>query len=306
MKDITIGADPEFCILQSNPIRSDAFIARHNSLIDALMSDGTNGNPLCNNLMGADGSGKPFEIRPNPSLDPLEVVENIGTILRESAASDHMFFTHKWEAGCWVKGWPIGGHIHFGTLDGVNGTCAVDASIATLTLDDYLGLILAIIEGEEGWKRRSEGHYGVPGSYRVNNHGFEYRTPGSWLVSPYVASACLCLGKTVVCELINNSKFKFNRHSMYESGYRSLISNNQRSIMIDTFPSVWEDITRMKLYEKYKPYIDVLHFLVSNNLTWKPKCGMKAAWGITKTTIPAPKSPSMDNIWEQYNKKVNT
>ena len=34
----------------------------------------------------------------------------------------------------------------------------------------------------------------------------------------------------------------------------------------------------MKLYQKYKLYIDLIYFLVKNELTWFPKTTMKEAW----------------------------
>ncbi|MEK6882062.1 MAG: hypothetical protein AABY22_20770, partial [Nanoarchaeota archaeon] len=102
-----------------------------------------------------------------------------------------------------------------------------------------------------------------------------YRTPGSWITSPYIAAAILCLGKTVMFESLNNTKFK----------WQSFVKPTDFTLMnTETvkkkFPEIWKDITKMQLYQKYKPYIDLLYFLVNSNLTWFPSVTMKNAWGI--------------------------
>ncbi len=63
--DFTLGADPEFCCLNSR---------------DEIVHGYDYGIPNCNDF-GTDGNESTFELRPDPSKDPIEVVNNIHDIL---------------------------------------------------------------------------------------------------------------------------------------------------------------------------------------------------------------------------------
>jgi hypothetical protein len=252
-----------------------------------------------------DGSGRPFEVRPDPSNDPMEVVENIANIFREAVSDEPRLASYNWIAGADPRGWPTGGHIHFGIMQ-PNGRFMVEPPKACARLDNHLGAILALIEGPEGSLRRSH-NYGLPGDYRIQQWGFEYRTPASWLTSPYVAAACLCLAKAIVWESVNNDKFAWRDHLLkpsetydpYTPGgpTSNAIRTSNLAPIRDHFPSIWEDITKLTLYQDLKIQIDMLHFLVANKLQWHPRKGMQQAWGINNALLPMPFSLDMDSIW---------
>ena len=289
--EFTIGADPEFtCRSHGRAVHAENFFVALDRQRDN--ADGGNDNVICNERFGMDGSGRPFEIRPPPSNDPLEVVENIAAIFRGAVAADRRLLEYQWKAGSCDLEEPLGGHIHFGT-----GKQIGDESICGW-MDTYLGAILTLVEGTEGARRRSHG-YGEAGDFRHQDYGVEYRTPGSWLVSPYVAAACLCLGKAVASEALNH-----NHDQLIHEDYSDWISCSDLTDLRAAFPKIWDSITRLALYQEYKPYIDVLYFLVHNRLTWQPRVGMKAAWGIEDIRLPMPRSMRMDTIWSRYRQEV--
>lgn len=296
--DFTIGADPEFtCRSRGRAIHADNFFVALDRRRGS--GDGTEPNVITDERFGMDGSGRPFEVRPAPSTDPLEVVENISAIFRGAVAADRRLLGYQWKAGSADGQEPLGGHIHFGTKPG--GVQLMEDKDVAHLLDTYLGSLLVLIEGQAGARRRRCG-YGGAGDFRNQHYGVEYRTPGSWLVSPYVAAACLCLGKAVVAEALN-----FNHDSLIaddHAGFAGMIDSYDVFGLRDVFPKIWDSITRLGLYQEYKPYIDVLYFLVKNQLTWQPRVGMKAAWGIEDIRLPMPRSMRMDTIWSRYRQEV--
>src|SRR6267154_5032104 len=179
--DFTIGADPEFtCVDQKNRVISAS---------DTVSEDDD---------FGVDGNGMTFEIRPKESTEPLQLVHNIHDIFVRQVIKDNDFLKFRWISDSWYSGYPLGGHIHFGVGSRVNHENAV------LRLDNYLGLPSLLIETKsKGIRRRADG-YGRMGDYRDQDWGFEYRPTSSWLTSPYVSAAILCLGKTVMYEMLNN------------------------------------------------------------------------------------------------------
>src|SRR5690606_31866806 len=67
-------------------------------------------------------------------------------------------------------------------------------------LDNYLALPVLFLENPKSSRLRRP-RYGFLGDWRSQPHGgFEYRTPGSWLISPQYAQAVLCLAKVVATD----------------------------------------------------------------------------------------------------------
>ena len=187
---------------------------------------------------------------------------------------------------------PLGGLIHFGYTNS-----NIDKAEIAKILSQYVGAITILIEDEKtGLKRRCD--YGYYTDYRAQPYGMEYRTCSSWLTSPYVAAGVLCLSKTVMYEILNNSQFKWEMR-VGESDF----NNMNIPIIRSYFPSVWNDITKMYLYQKYKINLDLLYFLVNNNLTWFPVEGTKAAWGIVNPhpeIMPTYRAIGLNTIWGRY------
>lgn len=276
--DFMVGADPEFLML--NRVSKEIVYATH----------------ICQDMrehaglheLGADGCGSTFEARPQPSENPLKVVNNLHQIFIGHCARHPQLLNLRWQAGSHQSGAPLGGHIHFGLSNRKLG-----GKTGTELLSNYVGALSILLEDkEEGKKRRSTG-YGGAGDHRIQKYGFEYRTPSSWLTSPYVAAGFLCLAKTVIWEAVNNPQAQFGTY-VVDSDFRSMNSDK----MMAKLPLIWADITKMHLYQKYKIYIDVLYYLANNKLKWYAKDGsMNATWGLNDISLAVPKSFELDTIW---------
>jgi hypothetical protein len=274
--DFTIGADPEFACLKAR----GGVVAANDFINDDEDSE-----------FGCDGNGITFEIRPAPSKDPIEVVNNIHDIFVRQTIKDPQFLKFRWLAGTWHNGYPFGGHVHFGIPSRL-----IAHKDAVDFLDHYVGVVSLLMEiKRHGVKRRDDG-YGHMGDMRVQPWGFEYRPMSSWVSSPYVSAAMLCLSKTVMYEVLNNSKFQWHKFAI-NSDFDKM---DQRRIL-EQFPKIWADITKMHLYQLYKPYIDLIYFLVKNKLTWLPASGMKESWGVVDMQPCIANKIGMDVIWHRYN-----
>ncbi len=271
-----MGADPEFICVNSK----GSIIHSQNVVSTSVTAD-----------FGCDGNGVTFEVRPAPSKNPIEVVHNIRDIFIRQVIEKPSFLKYNWISGSFHKDYPIGGHIHFGIKNNV-----IAHTSAISFLDDYVGSISILLENkEDGLKRRSY-DYGLMGDYREQDWGFEYRPMSSWISSPYVATAIIALSKTVMYEVLNNPKFDWHTFVM-DIDFKEMRQDNIREL----FPKIWSDITKMTLYQNYKPYIDLLYFLVTNKLTWLSTSSMKDSWGIIDMKKCISKKFTLDVIWQRFN-----
>lgn len=288
--DFMIGADPEF-----------AFVDSSNRLIPAntLVKDDELHEPF-----GYDGCARIAEVRPAPSNDPFTLVSNIKRDLDYGVAKNPGVLNCNWRAGSYVAGNPLGGHIHFG-LGGIDGFFLDSyhdelghesiGHVVLDALDRYLTHTLILLEKPlEAARRRAS--YGLLNAHRVQKWGIEYRSPSSWMTSPYIAAGALCLAKTVVWEVINNNL----DHTYKPELDRDAFNNCRKGLLRPHFINeVWPEIQKFELYRKYKRQIDMLAKLIANKQNWFPACGMKSAWGISKNTKPLPKiqKTTLSDIW---------
>lgn len=273
--DFTIGADPELSCAVGNRIISAGDYASEDD----------------NTEFGVDGNGCTFELRPGPSKDPLDVVRNIHDIFVRQVIEKPDFLKFKWIAGGWWRGYPMGGHVHFGLKNTV-----IVPEVGVDFLDHYVGSISVLLEVRStGLKRRQDG-YGTIHDHRIQPWGFEYRPMSSWLTDPYIAAAMLCLSKTVMYEVVNNSKFEWHKYAT-----RDDFAGMNRRRLLPLFPEIWADITKMNLYQLYKPYLDLIYFLISNKRSWMPATGMKESWGVVNMTPCISNQIGLDVIWHRYN-----
>ena len=270
--DFTMGADPEFvCVDGRTLIESSAFTDN-------------------NSEFGCDNNGVLFEARPGPSTDPIEIVGNIHDIFTRWIIANRGFIKFNWKAGSHYADQSIGGHIHFGIKPN-----RIPTAECAFVLDNYVGAISMLLEDRNQGLRRRQSNYGRPGDTRPQTWGFEYRTCASWITSPYVSAAILCLAKTVMWEFANNTEFT-PRTFVRADDFNTMNTTRIREL----FHLLWEDITSMKLYQQYKPYIDLIYFLVTKRLTWFPSTNMKEAWGLIDLTETCTDRIKMDVIWERF------
>jgi len=104
---------------------------------------------------------------------------------------------------------PIGGHIHISTTP---TTEVIDA------MDTVLYSLSNCIDDRGQRKKREKSGYGKRKAYRRKNYGLEFRTPGSWLLSPSTTLVTLTLAKLAVLAVLedglNLELIKCRQHSL--------------------------------------------------------------------------------------------
>ncbi len=242
-------------------------------------------------LDGATGAARICEVRTPPSQCPIEIVNHIHQVFKRKIKTHPKTLSYDWHGGSF-KIAPLGGHIHAG-ID----KKAIRPSLANKIVANYAGaLSMAVEVKDEAYKRRNhEDHnYGFLSDMRMQPWGWESRCFSSWLVSPAIAAAHLCLFKTVLNETLNNKSFspneRFNDDDFFDV--------NQEKVR-NHFDSIWSEITSMQLYPEYKQYIDIFKFLIENKLSWYPKnMDVKVAWGLNSGTFQTePKKLELKHIW---------
>lgn len=279
--DFKVGADPEFGFIDANKHCVNA-----ESVIDGDKFEAQ---------FGVDGCGRVAEIRPTAAKNPLSVVRNIRNTMLAGLEENPDTQTYNWKAGSIVDGEPIGGHIHFGTRGLMKGL-TVDNFLPSL--DRYVAYPLLLLEDpDEASERRRDHDYGGLSDFRPQNHGFEYRTPASWLTSPYIAGGVLCLAKAVVWEILYN---KLHSRKSVETDPEEFDSADLKAVRKKYEKVIWNDIRKFELYKQYKEPIDLLNTLISKQRNWFPSCGMKTAWGIGSPVISSGtmKKTTLNSIWE--------
>ncbi len=183
----TIGCDPELiCKLNGRFVSAENYFASNSS-------------------MGLDGCACTAEIRPGYSESPVDLTHKIYQILDygHDKAPELEFY-----AGHYVE-YPIGGHIHISVEPGEEIISALDV---------VLGSLSNCIDNKEQRLKREHSGYGKKGAYRKKSYGFEYRTPGSFLLSPSVTLVTLTLAKLTVLGVIEDQldfvQLKNRQHSL--------------------------------------------------------------------------------------------
>ena len=139
-----------------------------------------------NSSFGLDGCESTAELRPGYSESPIDLTSKIYQILEygHNKAPELEFYS-----GHYVDEYAIGGHTHFSVEPNSE---IIDA------LDIVLGSLSNCIDDKLQKQKRERTGYGKKGAYRRKCYGFEYRTPGSFLLSPSVTLVHLTLSKLAV------------------------------------------------------------------------------------------------------------
>jgi hypothetical protein len=266
-RDVFMGADPEFMLLNS---KNGKMIAAS----DHFPREGLVG---CDNIRVPNRQQRPVaEIRPVPSASPRELVENMRYALL-SAQKLAPYRNVKWTAGSLPTGnYFIGGHIHFSRTP-------FNASIVR-AFDNYLAIPLFLIENPISAAKRRKKNGGL-GDYRIKEHGgFEYRTLSSWLVSPQIALAVLCLAKIVA------SRYHLLNHNFFEhlEAQRAFYQGEQQ-YFYSIFSQLWNTLEQIDLYELYEEELAVIKNMITEQKNWDEISDFRPAWqmpidGIKKKT----------------------
>lgn len=257
--EVRLGADPEFMMLNSKTGKMTAasqFFPR-----EGLVG--------CDNIRVPNRQQRPVaELRPKPEYNPEELTINIKLALN-NAVRLAPYQNIKWIAGSQpFSGYSIGGHIHFSNIKLTGGLLRA--------LDNYLGLVVFLIENPSTAMRRRK-KYGVLGEFRLKDHGgFEYRTPGSWLVSQEITLAVLCLAKIVA-----------NRYTLLPHNFLNTIEAQQAFYEGDQeyfrliFPTLWSHLRQLDLYNRYYEELNVIYHMIEKGSNWDEKVDIRKGWNIT-------------------------
>lgn len=177
-----LGADPEFCFGGANAAgRVDA------SVLGFMQGP----------AFGADNNGRLAEIRPYPSRSAIKVVASLLTTLRWMALLQPNALAYDWLSGAYLWDDGIGGHVHFGRKR-PNRRLEIEALDH---IEECLVHLRAYPGDQVRLRRRGDARhqiYGQLGDFRLQQHGYEYRTFPSWLDSPALAFLTLVVSKLAV------------------------------------------------------------------------------------------------------------
>ena len=170
---LTIGADPEFEIINDN----DEFVEA--SYLFGEMND----------EIGFDGHSATGELRPKPDRSPLGLTRNIKRLVRRLNSMQCMSGSKVWVGG--GVNVTTGGHIHFG-MKGLNEEAK--NILYDLVAEPVLAFQSTIRKKNEtgNWAR------GSGGNLRDQPHGCEWRPLPSFIVSEAITAAVLSTAYAIV------------------------------------------------------------------------------------------------------------
>lgn len=186
-----VGADPEF----------EIYIKHQDGRME--FANASNFFPRDGQL-GTDTTGSPTgELRPPPG-SPEKVVENVRNLLAEAKRRLPAGYIISAGAGRSV---PTGGHIH------ISGRPCPEILITKL--DTFVNIPL---RSKANVTIRDRHGYGRPRDVRTQNHGWEYRSPCSWLAHPDIAHGALA----ITWQMSQMSERDLEKLSTRESLYKAM------------------------------------------------------------------------------------
>jgi hypothetical protein len=139
-----------------------------------------------NSSMGLDGCSSIAEVRPGYSESPIDLTSKIFQILSYGHSKQPEL---EFISGHYANDFALGGHIHFGLSPEPKIISALDIVLRSLS---------NCIDDKEQRSKRERTGYGKISSYRKKYYGMEYRSLGSWLLSPSTTLVTLTLAKLAV------------------------------------------------------------------------------------------------------------
>ncbi|HCC33782.1 MAG TPA: hypothetical protein DEQ28_07810 [Clostridiales bacterium] len=261
-----LGADPEFMLLRARTGRmvpASAFFPRYGFVGCDERAVWT---PRRRRALA--------EIRPRPRSDPRELAEAIRGGLRRALRRASRRRVLGIAGNMPFRGFPTGGHIHF---SGVRlGSRLMRA------LDNYLALPLLMVENARTARLRRR-RYGFLADWRTKRHGFEYRTPGSWLVSREVALGALCLAKLIGedFELLRNAPLQ--EAPLTRAFYRC-----DKQALRPVIAGLWRDLSLTPTYRLFRPELETLRARMDEAWEASEREDLRRTWGL----IPPRRRPS--------------
>src|SRR5690606_7883907 len=255
-----LGADPEFAFVDPE----DERIIPASRFLDLKGEVGCDAQTV----PGRHQEHLLAEVRPRPHNDPRALTGALYRCLEQAAARCDTGRL-AWRAGSlWGRRVGLGGHIHItgGPLSGA----------LLRALDNYLAVPLLLVEAPQRARRRRRRH-GFLGDVRFKDHGgFEYRTLSSWLVSPQLARASLCLAAWIVRDSAYLKRDIFLDTSLVEAFY-----NCDKEAFYAVFDGLVEDLLATPHSQRYMPLVEPLFDLIARRQVWDDRLDLRLAWRLT-------------------------
>ena len=310
-----IGADPEFSIILQNK-RIDACATMREIL------KGKKEFKHCDNDMGFDvakfgnigwdGASQTGEIRPAPSYDPKDVVNNIAGLFKAFGKYMSIF-----ELSTLSQHASIGGHVHFEANE--NWSSQKQKSIHLQMISFYLPILMA--ENKINLALRIRQGYGSMNDSRWENKGYddnhnpvrtyEFRCPSAeWLTSPKIANAVLSYLGVIYNEIINHPKTIKNcqeillKSEKQTEAFQTLALQEYQLLNQVLIKNIKKNIKNFEMYEPFKEEIDfILHPESVIKEKVKFNYDINNGWNLTATN----KITQKDLVSEKkFNEKMKT
>jgi hypothetical protein len=206
------------------------------------------------------------ELRPDPSYEINQLIHHLHRTM-QLASRKITDPSLQWLAGGMpVKGFPLGGHLHFSGI-WLN-------SELLRTMDNYLALPLVLLESETTGQRKPE--YGFLGDFRKQRHGgFEYRVLPSWLISPRITKGVLALAK-----LIADHYRLLNARPLQEPSIQKAYYERDKLRIRPLVPTLWNDLVHLPGYRKLEKHISPLKSMLLHMEAWDEQQDIRRKWQI--------------------------
>ncbi len=282
--EVKLGADPEFMMVNS----------KNGRMLSASNFFPREGIVGCDSIRIPNRQQRPVaELRPKPETSPINLTENIRIAL--SAANRMAPYRNvRWLAGSQpIAGYSIGGHIHFSNTQ-------LNFRILR-ALDNYLSIPIFLIENPHtAVKRRKK--YGFLFDYRTKEHGgFEYRTPGSWLISQQITTAVLCLAKIIASNYQHLPQNYLNSVEAQKAFYEG-----RQNYFQDFFVRIWANLEKLEMYKEYEKELNVIKEMIAEGNAWDEKQDFRKSWQMIANHRNSKKKSSGKSPRESGNSNQNS
>lgn len=215
-----------------------------------------------------DGKRLPLlELRPDPDSNPMNVVASLKQLMTDAAETINRRNV-EWRAGSMpFKPYSIGGHIHFSGVP--------FSSHLVRVLDNYVGLPLMLVEDQRTAVPRRQ-RYGFLGDVRHKDYGgFEYRTPASFIVSPEITAAALCLAYVVAVHHKELPVFDIYERNLQQNFFKGetapLAPIAERNLTL---------LSRLTTYARFRDQIEPLRAMIRSGVSWNEDEDIRVVWGV--------------------------
>ncbi|MGG1514982.1 hypothetical protein ABE504_06190 [Paenibacillus oryzisoli] len=254
---VVLGCDPEFLLRspEGKVVFADRFLTRDGAVgSDAIV---LSGHRLILPLA---------ELRPQPTSDPLQLVRHVHATMGLAARKITDSRLAWLSGGMPVKGYPLGGHLHF-------SRCWLNAHLLR-ALDNYVALPLILLESESTRGRRPR--YGFLGDYRRKSHGgFEYRTLPSWLASPLITGGVFALASLVV-----GGYEQLRYQPLLDKDIQKAYYCGDKARLHGVVAALWQELRKLPGYEVHAGLLDRFYERVMSMEPWDESADIREAWKI--------------------------